>query len=185
MCRTCHDKRARPTRRSATHTAHLTVCFSQAQEKQVIFLTLDNPVTIGRNRHDWYTPLELTIPVETDKHRQARMWLMTESFQASIASFMGKHVYACLVFPVRSWFRVLSSTGGVLVSCQVEDYMRVQATALSLSTLPQDFSTNGILLNGYRLRKSAAIVMDGDTLQLPNSKGECIRLRQRVEVERI
>ena len=35
----------------------------------------------------------------------------------------------------------------------------------------QDNSTNGILLNGHKLRKASAIVMDGDVIQIPNSKG--------------
>ncbi|PAV22156.1 kinase [Pyrrhoderma noxium] len=43
---------------------------------------------------------------------------------------------------------VLSSTGGALVSCQ-------------------DMSTNGIFINGHRLHKSAAIIMDGDEIEVP------------------
>ncbi|KII94186.1 hypothetical protein PLICRDRAFT_153616 [Plicaturopsis crispa FD-325 SS-3] len=46
---------------------------------------------------------------------------------------------------------VRSSTGGVIVSCE-------------------DFSMNGIILNGHKIRKTSVIIMDGDILQIPSSQ---------------
>ncbi|EJD03702.1 kinase-like protein [Fomitiporia mediterranea MF3/22] len=54
---------------------------------------------------------------------------------------IGRHLREC----------VMSSTGGVLVSCH-------------------DYSTNGVIINGRKLRRNAAIVMDGDEIQIPNSR---------------
>jgi len=35
---------------------------------------------------------------------------------------------------------------------------------------PQDSSTNGIIVNGFKIRRSSAILVDGDTLSIPNSQ---------------
>ncbi|KAH9944190.1 kinase-like protein [Epithele typhae] len=57
-------------------------------------------------------------------------------------------------------YAVTSSNGGVIVSCQ-------------------DLSTNGIVLNGHRIRKASVILMDGDILQIPSSqKFECVLLER-------
>ncbi|KAL5495005.1 hypothetical protein ACEPAI_467 [Sanghuangporus weigelae] len=90
---------------------------SKAGRREVILLTLDKPVTIGRN------PRECTYVIE-DK----------------VVSSVHCKFYA-----------VLSSTGGVLVSCH-------------------DNSTNGVILNGYKLRRNAAMVMHGDEIEIPNSQ---------------
>ncbi|KAJ8594811.1 kinase-like protein [Rhizopogon salebrosus TDB-379] len=51
---------------------------------------------------------------------------------------------------------VQSSTGGIIVSCQ-------------------DLSTNGLILNGRKIRKTSAIVMHGDTFKIPASQSfKCI-----------
>ncbi|OAX44424.1 kinase-like protein [Rhizopogon vinicolor AM-OR11-026] len=51
---------------------------------------------------------------------------------------------------------VQSSTGGIIVSCQ-------------------DLSTNGLILNGHKIRKASAIVMHGDTFKIPASQSfQCI-----------
>lgn len=51
---------------------------------------------------------------------------------------------------------VQSSTGGVIVSCQ-------------------DLSTNGLILNGHKIRKTSVIVMNGDTFRIPASQTfQCI-----------
>ncbi|KAH8119940.1 kinase-like protein [Phellopilus nigrolimitatus] len=42
-----------------------------------------------------------------------------------------------------------------------------------------DLSTNGVILNGHRLRKTAGIVMDGDEIQIPNSqKFKCVHVKK-------
>ncbi|KAG1871034.1 kinase-like protein [Suillus tomentosus] len=51
---------------------------------------------------------------------------------------------------------VQSSTGGIIVSCQ-------------------DLSTNGLILNGHKIRKTSVIVMNGDTFRIPASQTfQCI-----------
>lgn len=56
-------------------------------------------------------------------------------------------------------YAVHTSTGGVMISCQ-------------------DFSTNGFTLNGYDVRRSSVLLMDGDIMELPSSrKFKCIHLR--------
>ncbi|KAI0005567.1 kinase-like protein [Russula compacta] len=56
-------------------------------------------------------------------------------------------------------YAVNTSSGGVMISCQ-------------------DFSTNGFKLNGYEVRRSSVLLMDGDIMELPSSrKFECIQLR--------
>ncbi|KAH6916894.1 kinase-like protein [Coprinopsis sp. MPI-PUGE-AT-0042] len=61
-------------------------------------------------------------------------------------------------------YAVRSPSGGIIVSCQ-------------------DLSRNGIILNGYRIRKAAVILMDGDVLELPNLQAfTCVHLvREPVE----
>lgn len=66
--------------------------------------------------------------------------------------------------------RVLSSTGGVLVSCQV---ISTAVRYNFCSHLPlKDMSTNGVIINGHKLRKAAAIIMDGDEIEFPYSQRE-------------
>ncbi|KAN0121657.1 meiosis-specific serine/threonine-protein kinase mek1 [Russula decolorans] len=56
-------------------------------------------------------------------------------------------------------YAVHTSTGGVMISCQ-------------------DLSTNGFTLNGYDVRRSSVLLMDGDIMELPSSrKFKCIHLR--------
>lgn len=51
---------------------------------------------------------------------------------------------------------VQSSTGGIIISCQ-------------------DLSTNGLILNGHKIRKTSVIVMNGDTFRIPASQTfQCI-----------
>jgi len=39
----------------------------------------------------------------------------------------------------------------------------------------QDFSTNGLLLNGHKFRKTSVLVMNGDTIKIPSSKSfQCL-----------
>lgn len=35
---------------------------------------------------------------------------------------------------------------------------------------PKDLSTNGFTLNGYDVRRSSVLLMDGDTMELPSSR---------------
>ncbi|KAH9969108.1 kinase-like protein [Russula dissimulans] len=56
-------------------------------------------------------------------------------------------------------YAVNTSTGGVMISCQ-------------------DLSTNGFTLNGYEVRRSSVLLMDGDIMELPFSRRfKCIHLR--------
>ncbi|KAL5519218.1 hypothetical protein ACEPAH_901 [Sanghuangporus vaninii] len=100
------------------------VTTSNTGRREVIVLTLDKPVTIGRN------PRECTYVIEN-----------------KVVSSVHCKFYA-----------VLSSTGDVLVSCH-------------------DKSTNGVILNGYKLRRHAAMVMHGDEIEIPNSQiFKCIHI---------
>lgn len=36
----------------------------------------------------------------------------------------------------------------------------------------KDFSTNGFVLNGYNVRRSSVLLMDGDIMELPSSRSE-------------
>ncbi|OJT02724.1 Meiosis-specific serine/threonine-protein kinase mek1 [Trametes pubescens] len=59
--------------------------------------------------------------------------------------------------------RVRSSNGGTIISCH-------------------DQSTNGMLLNGHKFRKTSVLLMDGDLLELPSSqKFECVVLNKEPE----
>ncbi|KAI0756779.1 kinase-like protein [Daedaleopsis nitida] len=60
-------------------------------------------------------------------------------------------------------YAVCSSNGGVIVSCQ-------------------DVSTNGLFLNGHRIRKTSVLLMDGDVFEIPSSqKFECVMLHKEPE----
>ncbi|KDQ63370.1 hypothetical protein JAAARDRAFT_169119 [Jaapia argillacea MUCL 33604] len=63
---------------------------------------------------------------------------------------------------------VQGSEGGIIVSCQ-------------------DMSTNGILINGHKIRGTSVLLMDGDTLEIPNSQiFKCVHLwKQHLEKSRI
>ncbi|KAF8445768.1 kinase-like protein [Boletus edulis BED1] len=51
---------------------------------------------------------------------------------------------------------VRSGAGGIIISCQ-------------------DLSTNGIVLNGHKIRKTSSILMHGDTLKIPASQAfQCV-----------
>ena len=55
-----------------------------------------------------------------------------------------------------------------LVSGIFEQFLTLISTANSL----KDSSTNGFKLNGYEVRRSSALLMDGDILELPSSQRE-------------
>ncbi|KAI0801044.1 kinase-like protein [Fomes fomentarius] len=60
-------------------------------------------------------------------------------------------------------YAVRSSNGGVIISCH-------------------DHSTNGLVLNGHRIRKASVLLMDGDLLEIPSSqKFECVLLHKEPE----
>ncbi|KAH9857953.1 kinase-like protein [Lenzites betulinus] len=60
-------------------------------------------------------------------------------------------------------YAVRSSNGGIIISCH-------------------DSSTNGLLLNGHKIRKTSVLLMDGDLLELPSSqKFECFVLHKEPE----
>lgn len=66
--------------------------------------------------------------------------------------------------------RVRSPSGGIIVSCQVRLHVLLASRLIEqVSAQTQDLSRNGITLNGQHIRKAAVILMDGDTLELPNS----------------
>ncbi|OSD03305.1 kinase-like protein [Trametes coccinea BRFM310] len=73
------------------------------------------------------------------------------SYVVSDAVVSGLH---CKLYAVRS------SNGGIIISCQ-------------------DLSTNGLILNGHKIRKTSVLLMDGDLLELPSSqKFECMVLHR-------
>ncbi|KAI0734662.1 kinase-like protein [Fomitopsis betulina] len=93
--------------------------------KEVLELSMDRPLTIGRHPSCSYVVRDI------------------------VAS--GIH---CKLYAVRP------SNGGVLVSCS-------------------DLSTNGLLLNGLKIRKTSVLLMDGDTIQIPHSQSfECIHIHK-------
>ncbi|KIJ65004.1 hypothetical protein HYDPIDRAFT_89141, partial [Hydnomerulius pinastri MD-312] len=52
---------------------------------------------------------------------------------------------------------VRSGTGGIIISCQ-------------------DLSTNGVIVNGHKIRKTSAIIMHGDTIKIPASQTfQCVQ----------
>lgn len=64
--------------------------------------------------------------------------------------------------------RVRSSNGGTIISCHVSpslDFLGVH-----INSMVQDHSTNGMLLNGHKIRKTSVLLMDGDVLELPSSQ---------------
>ncbi|KAH9948164.1 kinase-like protein, partial [Amylocystis lapponica] len=62
-------------------------------------------------------------------------------------------------------YAVRSSNGGIIVSCQ-------------------DFSTNGLILNGHRIRKTSVLLMDGDVVEIPHSqKFKCVHTQKAPEVK--
>ncbi len=73
--------------------------------------------------------------------------------------------------------RVHTSTGGVMISCQVF----LSGSSLSLFVYsPKDFSTNGFTLNGYDVRRSSVLLMDGDIMELPSSRSRKITYNVRL-----
>ncbi|KAL1951464.1 hypothetical protein VTO73DRAFT_613 [Trametes versicolor] len=76
------------------------------------------------------------------------------SYVVSDAVVSGIH---CKLYAVRS------SNGGTIISCH-------------------DHSTNGMLLNDHKIRKTSVLLMDGDVLELPSSqKFECVVLHKEPE----
>ncbi|KAM5530318.1 hypothetical protein V8D89_016019 [Ganoderma adspersum] len=60
-------------------------------------------------------------------------------------------------------YAIRSSNGGIIISCH-------------------DHSTNGLVLNGHRIRKTSVLLMDGDILEIPSSqKFECSVLYKEPE----
>ncbi|KAJ7169702.1 kinase-like protein [Mycena filopes] len=114
-------------------------------------------VTANRGRREAVI-LKLNRPATIGRHPQWLLVAHEPPYQLTDRFFSGyvisgpqaSHVSAvhCLFSAVRS------QNGGVIVSCQ-------------------DFSRNGILLNGHRISKSVVILMHGDKLQLPNSASGC------------
>lgn len=55
-----------------------------------------------------------------------------------------------------------------MISCQVvsTNFFPISRFVNSL----KDFSTNGFKLNGYEVRRSSVLLMDGDIMELPSSR---------------
>ncbi|KAG8219659.1 kinase-like protein [Butyriboletus roseoflavus] len=90
--------------------------------------------------------------------------LLTANFQALVLSIgnpitIGRNPKLC----------VRSGAGGIIISCQV--IVAPVPSACSIHTL-QDLSTNGVVINGHKIRKTSSILMHGDTLKIPASQGE-------------
>ncbi|OCH94717.1 kinase-like protein [Obba rivulosa] len=94
-------------------------------KREALVLSIDRPLTIGRNPSCSYVLKDVVV---SSLH--------------------------CKLYAIRS------SNGGIIVSCQ-------------------DLSTNGVVLNGHKFRKTSVILMDGDILQIPSSqKFECIHMHR-------
>ncbi|KAI0706119.1 kinase-like protein [Cytidiella melzeri] len=93
--------------------------------KEVLLLSIDKPLIIGRNP-------------------------ATCSYVVQDTTVSGTH---CKLYAIQS------SQGGIMVSCQ-------------------DMSSNGLLLNGARIRKICVLIRDGDTIQIAsrseNQRFQCI-----------
>jgi hypothetical protein len=57
-----------------------------------------------------------------------------------------------------------------MISCQV--FFEHDLALISIADSLKDSSTNGFKLNGYEVRRSSALLMDGDILELPSSQRE-------------
>ncbi|KAI0375231.1 kinase-like protein [Pilatotrama ljubarskyi] len=84
--------------------------------REALLLSVDKPLTIGRNPACSYVVCNAVVS--------------------------GIH---CKLYAVRS------SNGGTIISCH-------------------DHSTNGIILNGHKIRKTSILLMDGDVIELPTSQ---------------
>ncbi|OBZ79927.1 putative serine/threonine-protein kinase fhkC [Grifola frondosa] len=117
-----------PTEHPESDTSGICAKFvtsNKTGNRESLLLSVDRPLTIGRNP--------------------------SCSYVISDAVVSGLH---CKLYAVRS------SNGGIIVSCH-------------------DFSTNGLILNGHKVRKTSVILMHGDFLEIPHSqKFECVHLQQ-------
>jgi pSer/pThr/pTyr-binding forkhead associated (FHA) protein len=66
--------------------------------------------------------------------------------------------------------RVQSDDGGLIVSCEVSTQPRSASLEMTMARISQDVSTNGLLLNGSKIRKTAILLMDGDLLEIPQAQ---------------
>lgn len=71
---------------------------------------------------------------------------------------------------------VEAGTGGVIVSCHVSNFTFDTTAAQSADDWAQDVSSNGISLNGHKIRRTSVIVMDGDLLEIVPSKSKSYSL---------
>ncbi|KAI0328178.1 kinase-like protein [Cubamyces sp. BRFM 1775] len=104
------------------------VTTNSSGHRESLLLSVDKPMTIGRNPACSYVVPDAVVS--------------------------GIH---CKLYAVRS------SNGGIIISCH-------------------DHSTNGLILNGHKIRKTSVLLMDGDLLELPSSqKFECVVLHKDPE----
>jgi hypothetical protein len=64
-----------------------------------------------------------------------------------------------------------------MISCQVFLDDRFSLSRLRLVNVLKDLSTNGFTLNGYEVRRSSVLLMDGDIMELPFSRSGYYLLR--------
>ncbi|KZP31153.1 kinase-like protein [Athelia psychrophila] len=101
------------------------VTINKNGRKEAIVLSINKPVSIGRNPACSYA---ISNPLVSNTH--------------------------CKIYAI------YASTGGVIISCQ-------------------DMSTNGIDVNGHRIRNSSVILMDGDTLGIPSAQTfKCVHVKK-------
>ncbi|EJD51786.1 kinase-like protein [Auricularia subglabra TFB-10046 SS5] len=80
-------------------------------------------------------------------------------------------------------YAVRTYHGNAIISCQVG---AVTIPRRIPDVLLEDFSTNGVVLNGVRIRKESLILMDGDELQIPRSQSFTCQIpgsRRRVKTD--
>lgn len=136
---------------------------------QALVLSIGNPITIGRNPKLWFASPNFPQPLYQPP-QVAPMSSPTLSFLVSIARYMRKSRSPTL-FPSSSLpCSVRSGAGGIIISCQVL-VASLPFAVLSISRV-QDLSTNGIAINGHKIRKTSSILMHGDTLKIPASQGK-------------
>ncbi|KAI0963960.1 hypothetical protein AcW1_000896 [Taiwanofungus camphoratus] len=101
------------------------VTMNKDGHREVLLLSIDRPLTIGRHPSCSYVIPDIVV---SSLH--------------------------CKLYAVRS------SNGGIIVSCQ-------------------DFSTNGLILSGHKIRKTSVLLMDGDVVEIPHSqKFECVHVQK-------
>ncbi|TFK86160.1 kinase-like protein [Polyporus arcularius HHB13444] len=136
---------------------------------RTITRTTSRSTLIDEPRHDASTAIPVTIcakfvtTTRTD-HKDALLLSVDKPLTIGRSPACSYVVPDAVVSALHcKLYAVRSSNGGVIISCH-------------------DCSTNGLILNGHRVRKTSVLLMDGDLLEIPSSqKFECILLQKEPE----